>query len=178
MNTNSTSSNKSFLSTPFTDAEREFINFIATHRRTYGTKEEYNFRLNVFTQVYNDIVEHNANKANSEGYTKGINGFSDMTAEEFNMRNGAKFEPKFWEGVQVKATSPSAPASVDWRAGGAVGPVKDQGSCGSCWAFSTTGAVEGIHKIRRGALESFSEQQLVDCTYGMGGNAGCNGGWP
>lgn len=86
--------------TPFTEAEREFIDFISTHRRTYGTKEEYNYRLKIFTEVYRDVVYHNENLAASSGYTKGINGFSDMTAEEFNMRKGAKYDPTLWEGVE------------------------------------------------------------------------------
>ena len=179
MNQNTASTGSSFLGTTFTDAEREFINFITTHRRTYGTKEEYDFRLKIFTEVYNDIVQHNAMKANSVGYTKGINGFSDMTAAEFNMRKGAKVDASLWEGIEAAPNAGvGAPYSVDWRQSGAVYAVKDQGGCGSCWAFAAAGAVEGINKIRKGFLEPYSEQQLVDCTYGMGGNAGCNGGWP
>jgi len=56
--------------------------------------------------------------------------------------------------------------------------VKDQGQCGSCWAFSSTGAIEGIYKIKNGNMPEFSEQQLVDCTLLQGGNLGCGGGWP
>jgi C1A family cysteine protease len=179
MNQSTASTGSTFLGTPFTDAEREFINFITTHRRTYGTKEEYEFRLQVFSEIYNDIIQHNAMNAESLGYTKGINEFSDMTAAEFNLRKGAKYDPSLWDGVEVATDAGlGAPSSVDWRNSGAVGPVKNQGGCGSCWAFATIGSVEGINKIKKGKLQSYSEQQLVDCTNGMGGNAGCGGGWP
>jgi C1A family cysteine protease len=65
---------------------------------------------------------------------------------------------------------------IDWVAQGKVSPVKNQGSCGSCWAFSTTGVLEA-QSLQRGSSVSLSEQQLVDCSRAQG-NQGCNGGWP
>ena len=68
------------------------------------------------------------------------------------------------------------PASVDWRQEGVVNPIKDQGQCGSCWAFSAVTALESIGKIKKSTLYSLSEQQLVDCSTDQG-NMGCNGGY-
>jgi cathepsin L len=106
----------------------------------------------------------------------GLNKFADLTSVEFkqqylrtlpkNTKNAKKNLVKL-----PKATSTSA----DWVMAGAVTAVKDQAQCGSCWAFSTTGALEGLNFITNGYLESYSEQQLVDCASSYG-NMGCSGG--
>jgi len=76
--------------------------------------------------------------------------------------------------LHMKKTTATA-ESLDWRNFGIVTPVKNQGNCGSCWAFSTTGSVEGFMALKNGNLTSFSEQQLVDCSHSYG-NLGCMGG--
>ena len=73
-------------------------------------------------------------------------------------------------------SSNTLPDSVDWVTKGAVTGVKDQGTCGSCWAFSAVGALEGLYAIKSGNLLPFSEQQLIDCSQAQG-NKGCQGGW-
>jgi C1A family cysteine protease len=93
-------------------------------------------------------------------------------------------QAKDYENLPVataEISNDALPASVDWRTKGAVTPVKDQGQCDSGWAFSATGAVEGVVAINSGKLNSLSEQQLIDCTRGQGVagypvNEGCNGG--
>jgi len=174
MNVNGSADATNFLSTPMTAAEKEFISFVTEHRRTYGTKEEYEYRLSLFVQVYEDILAHDAE---ATGYTKGINQFSDFSAYEWKQMQGYK-PAQATSDDDMRSTmifsEVGLPASVDWRTSAVTG-VKNQGSCGSCWAFSATGAMEGINKIKSGSLISLSEQQLVDCSKSYG-NLACNGG--
>merc|ERR1712054_441429 len=114
-------------------------------------------------------------RADEHGFSVGINQFADMNRHEFKQTMLTyKAEDKKVGNVVVLDESATAD-SVDWVSKGAVTPVKNQGQCGSCWAFSTTGSVEGAYQIATGKLQSFSEQELVDCA-GSYGNQGCNGG--
>jgi cathepsin L len=108
-----------------------------------------------------------------------MNRFGDLTAEEFKvLYNGMRINASqiVQSGnVHTHDNRFELPDSVDWRTKGVVTAVKNQGQCGSCWAFSTTGSVEGMSAIKTGKLVSLSEQNLVDCS-GSFGNYGCNGG--
>jgi len=109
------------------------------------------------------------------GYDTAINQFADMTRAEFKATMLTYQAHRKQANPVVMFDTSSNPSSVDWTSKGAVTPVKNQGQCGSCWAFSTTGSAEGAHQIATGKLVSFSEQELVDCA-GSYGNQGCNGG--
>lgn len=97
----------------------------------------------------------------------------DMTQDEFKATYlGFKSTPK---PISYIPYENGTPTNINWVQKGVVTPIKNQGSCGSCWAFSTTGDLEGVYAINKGTLLSFSEQQLVDCSSSYG-NMGCNGG--
>jgi C1A family cysteine protease len=125
----------------------------------------------VFDANVRKIYKHNTSPNMS--WTMAVNKFADLTGAEFKRLYTSKYYPvnhTVW-------TPPSSalPASVDWTTEGVVTPVKDQGQCGSCWAFSSTGSIEGAWAVKNKVLYNLSEQQLVDCSTPQG-NQGCNGG--
>ena len=109
-----------------------------------------------------------------------MNQFSDLTPEEFTKLVSRPLPPRRFGAVSDAGESPAA-APVDWRSApvdwrSKLTPVKNQGACGSCWAFSATGAVESAYAIATGALRSLSEEDLVECAREPYGNLGCAGG--
>jgi len=140
-------------------------------------------RFAAFCENYDTIQAHNSEH---HGYTLGVNEFSDLRPAEFSRKYArsaaaARAERESqntssWPSLGVHVyRNLSLPDSKDWRSEGAVTPVKNQGECGACWAFTATGALEGAWQIAAKQLLDLSEQQFVDCTPGT---SGCNGGNP
>jgi len=139
--------------------------------KTYGTNTEAAYRSTVYYANFKTVQTTNSQ---DNTYKLGLNKFADLTENEFRAQfTGYNHAEKVRSPVSL--SSVSVPSSVDWR-GRATLPVKDQGQCGSCWAFSAVAAVEGAEAIKTGNLVSLSEQQLVDCAGGVYGNNGCGGG--
>jgi len=161
-----------------TEAEylKAWLDFTAKYSKTYK-HDEVHYRYGVFKKTVDYVDDHNSKPST---YTVGINKFSDLTPHEFQT---------YFMGTRVDATThvrkgqvqvldnnstPTA-SGFDWRQKGAVTAIKNQGQCGSCWSFSTTGSMEGCHFLTTGTLIGLSEQNLVDCSQAQG-NEGCNGG--
>jgi Papain family cysteine protease/Cathepsin propeptide inhibitor domain (I29) len=160
-------------------AAEQFENWAAKFGKFYASPAEKSHRLAIFTKNLNDIMVHNAKGLS---WTEGLNQFTDMSIEEFKAKyTGLKRkEAPVMEADAIlnsDVPNPAPSGSVDWIAQGAVTPIKNQGQCGSCWAFSTTGSLEGLNWIHNqpANISSYSEQQLVDCSW-LYGNQGCNGG--
>ena len=155
-----------------------FSDWAAANNRTYNSVSEFEYREYVWHSNLIKVEEHNAA---GHSWTMAMNKFADLTASEFAeqyITGGYDTFMAFRRSFPYRnfmMPSIGAPASVDWTTQGAVTPVKNQGQCGSCWAFSTTGSVEGAWFLFNGTLVSLSEQQLVDCSSAEG-NQGCNGG--
>jgi len=152
-----------------TAVDYAFISHVAEMGLSYATVEEFNARKEIFKMRDAMIQEENANPENT--FTVGHNEFSTWTDRELDRLRGFKAWTR--QVVDVENNTPNAD-SVNWVTAGAVTPVKNQGSCGSCWSFSSTGCMEGAWFIKTGKLLSLSEQELVDCDHN--GSAGCNGG--
>jgi len=157
--------------------EQAFQAFVQKFGRVYSSKQEEQARFAAFKGNYAFIERVNAQ---GKPYTLAVNEFADQTPQEFGAgRLGLSSRKATWTrgaphlGTDRYSGAPLADA-VDWVAKGAVTPPKNQGQCGSCWAFSTTGSLEGAWQIATGKLVSLSEQQLVDCD--KDGNSGCSGG--
>lgn len=154
-----------------------FNNWKLEHGRIYKTINEEETRFEVFMKNHKFIIAHNADSEAT--FTMAHNQFSDMTSEEFKSQmTGYVHTVGASTADYVHEIRADAPATIDWRAKGKVTAVKNQGQCGSCWAFSTTGSVESANLIKNGGSASdasniLSEQQLVDCSRK---NNGCNGG--
>ncbi|XP_071956237.1 procathepsin L-like [Antedon mediterranea] len=146
------------------------------HYKAYTPEEEV-YRRSVFEDNQKFIQKHNAEYAKGlHTYTVGTNKFADLTNAEFvSIYNGYRRVNTTRRSTYVKSGNFKNQVQVDWRAKGAVTPVKNQGQCGSCWAFSTTGSLEGQHFLKTDKLVALSEQNLVDCS-GKSGNEGCEGG--
>lgn len=145
----------------------KFMKFIQQHNREYASLDEFHAKFEIFKNNLRKVDTHET-----------FSPFMDLTEEEFsfglNLNVSAIAEARSkMETYKVKNVMGELPENFDWRQHGAVSEVKNQGQCGSCWAFSAVGNLEGLNAIKSGKMTTFSEQQLVDCDTV---DQGCNGG--
>ncbi|XP_071943317.1 cathepsin L2-like [Antedon mediterranea] len=168
------------LASPFIlDLDDDWEMWKNTHNKAYEKGEEQVRRL-IWEENLKKVAKHNLEyDMKKHSYKLGMNEYADMRNREFvGIMNGFKASNKTKGAASTFMASIflEMPDKVDWRDQGYVTPVKNQGQCGSCWAFSSTGSLEGQTFKKTGKLVSLSEQNLVDCSASEG-NAGCEGGY-
>lgn len=157
-------------------ALEQWNDFLQTYKKGYNSIAEEKSRF----QIFKDNLELiKWMQSRDQDATYGVTKFADLTPHEFRAKYlGARInKEESKKGMTFKPADKSftAPDKWDWREYKAVSPVKDQGACGSCWAFSTIGNIEGQYFIKYGKMYNMSTQQLVDCDKQL--NMGCHGGW-
>jgi C1A family cysteine protease len=160
-----------------------FEDFVIKYNRNYSSTNDFLNRFYIF-QNHLRRIEYVNNPSNNFTYRLGINNFTDLTHEEFssmykgyngNMIQNIHRDYNYHYLTISREDSWDMYQPIDWRAEGLVTDIKDQGQCGSCWAFSAVATMEGAWASTSGNLQSFSEQDLVDCVSQC---EGCGGGWP
>jgi len=166
-----------------------FENYVQDFGKDY-TGDEYKKRKSIFLKNLEDVLSHNKDEKNL--WKKGVNFLSDYTDDELQNIKGLdksqlfyanyakqQVEPEVEDGFERRRDLKSLPNHVDWRDQGVVTPVKNQGQCGSCWAFASVETLESQWAIKTGILQELSEQFVLDCAPNedqCGGQGGCNGG--
>jgi len=153
--------------------QAKFTKWMRDNNKIYPS-DEFQERFAKWKANYLWVEEFN--QRTDVSFTVAMNGFADLSNDEFNQlfKGLKKVDISLSDDIPEIDTS-VLPSSVDWRTKGVVTGIKNQGQCGSCWSFSTTGSTEGAHAINTGTLVSLSEQNLVDCSTAEG-NQGCDGG--
>ncbi|XP_063728288.1 procathepsin L-like [Symsagittifera roscoffensis] len=176
--------NKSYLEEIESEFKDEFEDWKRLFKKEYKSFEEEITRFSIWLSNLRYVNQHNLEASlNKSSFTTALNEYSDLSIYDVrSTMNGYKYQKKLQmtekpSGAKMftKPAESKAPESIDWREKGYVTPVKNQGQCGSCWSFSSTGSLEGQHFAKTHKLVSLSEQNLVDCTRSYG-NMGCNGG--
>lgn len=151
--------------------EKMFVAFMRRHGLVY-TGDEYQLRLGIYLANARLVADFNRQH---RSFKLGLNKLSCYTPSEYQTLLGARYTPLSIRSKDSIAHKNVVPETIDWRDKGVVTAIKDQGMCGSCWAFAAVGAQESQYAIHTGTLQSLSESNLVDCVTGC---YGCRGGWP
>ena len=151
----------------------DFHRWRVVHNKTYSGEKNLTSYFKNWVRNRHYVETHNRG---DHDFNLGLNQFADLDLKELKRQsnyNRRLAERTFQEPTECES-APDLPAAVDWRPKGVVTPIKNQGECGSCWAFSATGSMEAQHALKTGKLVSLSESQIVDCDLK---DAGCAGGW-